>query len=217
MPEDSQQHRIIAFATSVLRSLLKSETVPEIISVSKTSTPPKFWWETAFVRVGGTALLSPLNYILISESSRPNPEGRRSELRNVTVVRQEVDVKNNMFESHCGFVGFIPETHVFQASCATGRAVNHVIRAFCGHLINFIRCINHDRLTFIVRLMGWSSGLGDSSLCDKCCYLSRARINRVCAQNGRGRVETKERGELGTGQSHRGIHKNNRSASSPHF
>lgn len=159
MSEDSQQHRIIAFATSVLCSLLKSETVPEIISASKTSTPPKFWWETAFVQVGGTASLSPLNYILIRESSRPNPEGRRSELRNVT--RQEVDVKSswNMVELRCAFVRFIPETHVFQASCATERAVNHVIRAFCGHLINFISCINHDRLTFIVWLMGWSVDL----------------------------------------------------------
>lgn len=195
MPEDSQQHCIIAFAPSVLHSLLKSQTVPEIISVSKRSTPPKFCWETAFVRVGGTTSLSPLNYILIRDSSRPNPEGRRSKLRNVTVACQEVDVKSprNMFESHCGFVRFVPETHVFQASCATGRAVNHVFRAFCGHLINFISCINHDRLTFIVWLMGWSSGLG----CDKCCYLSRARINRVCAQNGSGRLETKERGGTG--------------------
>lgn len=192
MPEDSQQHHIIAFATSVLCSLLKSETVPEIISVSETPTPPKFWWETAFVRVGGTALLSPLNYILIRESSRPNPVRRRSELRNIIVACQEMDVKSSwsmvkwgwQLQWGWGFVGFIPETHVFQANCATGRAVNHAIRAFCGHLINFISCINHGRLTFIVWLMGWSSGLGDSSLCDKCCYLFRARINR-------GRVETK--------------------------
>lgn len=201
-PGDRRQHRIIAFATSVLRSLLKSETVPEIISVSNTSTPPEFWWTTAFVQEGGTTSLSALNYIPIrvlkAKSWRPTVRAstwNRSSPRCQSYPRT--------FEPHRGCAGFIPETYAFQARCATGTAVNHVITAFRGRLINFISCINHDSLTFIVRLMGWSSGLGDSSLCDKCCYLSRARINRVCAQNGTGRVERKERGNLGTGQSHR--------------
>lgn len=63
---------------------------------------------------------------------------------------------------------------------------------FCSHLINFISCVNHDSLTFIVEVMGWSCGLGDSSRGDKCCYLLRARINRVCVQKDTGRVRKKE-------------------------
>lgn len=47
----------------------------------------------------------------------------------------------------------------------------------------------------------------------------------MCARDGRGRVETKERGVLGTGQSHRGCcaptnvgsHEDDTSASCPHF
>lgn len=38
MPQDSQQHHIIAFVTSLPRSLLKSEAIPEIINVSITLT-----------------------------------------------------------------------------------------------------------------------------------------------------------------------------------
>lgn len=36
VPKDSQQHHIMAFATSLPHSLLKFETIPEIISVSNT-------------------------------------------------------------------------------------------------------------------------------------------------------------------------------------
>lgn len=113
-----------------------------------------------------------------------------------------------------------PRNALLQTSCATGRAVNHVIRAFCGNLINFISCINHDRLTFIVRLMGWSSGLGDSFLCDKCCYLSRARINRVRSERQREGWNQRK-----GGQAHRGccaptnvrIHTGDRNASCLYF
>lgn len=72
--QDSQQHHIIAFATSLPHSLLKSETIPEIIKVSDTHFG--FWCPKhqtlAFVQGSGTATLSPLNYISFEESSRPN-------------------------------------------------------------------------------------------------------------------------------------------------
>lgn len=84
-------------------------------------------------------------------------------------------------------------THIFQASWVNRTVLNHTITMFWSHLINFISCINHDSLTFIVEVMGWSCGLGDSSCGDKCCYLLRARLNRVCVQKDRGRVGKKEK------------------------
>lgn len=180
----------------------------------------------AFVRVGGTASLSPLNYILIRETSRPNPEGRRSELRNETIASPAAHVKSprNSFRAAVSW-GSSPKLTSFKQVVQWGGQWIMWSERSGGHLINFISCVNHDGLTFIVQLMGWSSGLGDSSLCDKCCYLLRARINRVCARDGRGRVETKERGVLGTGQSHRGCcaptnvgsREDDTSASCPHF
>lgn len=118
--------------------------------------------------------------------------------KNVALHCQVVDdkISQNMCEPHSA--AFFPETHVSQASCVNGTVVNHAITVFCSHLINFISCINHDSLTFIVELMGWSCGLGDSSRGDKCCYLLRARINKACVQKDRGRVEKKEKKKLDT-------------------
>lgn len=187
VPKDSQQHHIIAFATSLPHSLLKSETIPEIISVSNTSTHLKFWWQKhqtmAFVQGSGTATLSPLNNIFFEESSRPNHKGWWPRLQKCNRTLPSggwQDFSKHVWTTQCGF-----HPRNSQASCAKRTIVNHAITVFCSHLINFISCINHDSLTFIVEPMSWSCGLGDSSRGDKCCYLLRARINSVFRKTGR--------------------------------
>lgn len=94
---------------------------------------------------------------------------------------------------------FIPHNSYTLSKQDTSESNDYNVLGHCSHLINFISCINHDSLTFIVELMGWSCGLGDSSGGDKCCYLLRARINKVylnmcvCIQNDRGRVRKKRK------------------------
>lgn len=55
----------------------------------------------------------------------------------------------------------------------TGKVLYHAITMVWDSVatINFISHINHDSLTFIMRVMGLSYGRGDSSSGDKCCYL----------------------------------------------
>lgn len=199
--QDSQQHRIIAFATSLPRSLLKSETIPEIINASNTWTHLEIWWQIhqtmAFVQGSRTATLSALHYIFFEESSRPNHKGRWQRLQKCNCALPSggwQDVSQSVFTSQCRF--HPRRTHVFQASWVNRTILNHAITMSCSHLINFISCINHDSLTFIVEVMGWSCGLGDSSRGDKCCYLLRARINWVCVQKDRGRVGKKGKKKL---------------------
>lgn len=141
----------------------------------------------------GVGLLHYLHSIISSyeESSRPNHKDRWQWLQKF----------NWWWLTRCLKTSFslpLPVSsqthrHIFQASGVNRTIVNHAITMFCSHLINFISCINHDSLTFIVGVMGWSCGLGDSSRGDKCCYLLRARINMVCAQRDRGRAGEKEK------------------------
>lgn len=130
--QDSQQHHIIAFATSLPHSLLKYETIPEIIKVSNTSTHLGFWWQkhqtTAFVQGSGTATLSPLNYIFFEESSRPNHKDwwQRTQRCNCTLSnRGWQDVSQPVFTTQHWF--HPRHTNVFQESWVNRTVVNHAI------------------------------------------------------------------------------------------
>lgn len=140
---------------------------------------------TAFVQGSGTATLS-------LTSSLKSPQGhlikaddwdskKRKKKRNKT---------NTLYKKHRSrcpeMCCFIVETHLFfflkqvlrkrKKKIDSSESCDYSI---CSHLINFMRCINHDRLTFIEEPMVWSCGLGDSFRGDKCCYLFGARINAV--------------------------------------
>lgn len=181
-------------------SLLKSETIPEMIKVSNTSPHLGIWWQKhqtmAFVQGSGTATLSPLNYIFFEESSRPNHKEwwQRLQRCNYIVKRWLTRCLTTCFY-HPVLVS--SQTHTRLSSKLSkqdsSESRDYTVLGHCSHLIIFISCINHDSLTFIVEVMGWSRGLGDSSRGDKCCYLLRARINRVCVQKDRGRVGKKKK------------------------
>lgn len=137
VPQDSPQHHIIAFATSLPRSLLKSETSPEIIKVSDTSTHLGFWWQKhqtmAFVQGSGIATLSPLNYIFSEESSRPNHKDwwQRLQRCNCIIVKPWLTRCLTTCLNHPVLVSS-PDTQtlISEASWVNRTVVNHAITVF---------------------------------------------------------------------------------------
>ncbi len=149
----------------------------------------------AFVQGSGTATLSPLNYIFFKESSRPNHKDwwHRLQKSNFTFPNSGwLDVSQPFYL--CRLHSWQTHTHISLVSRVKRTIVHHAITMFFSHLINFISYINHDSLTFIVEVMGWSCGLRDSSCGDKCCYLLRARINTVLRKTEGGLDRRKKTG-----------------------
>lgn len=147
----------------------------------------------AFVQGSGTVTLSPLNYIFFEKSPRPNHKGWWQSLQRcncIIVERWLTRCLTTCFNTQFLFHPRHADTDLSSklSKQDSGESCDYNVLGHCSHLINFISCINHDNLTFIVEVMGWSCGLGDSSCGDKCCYLLWARINRVCVQKDRGRV-----------------------------
>lgn len=167
------------------------ESIPEIISVGNTSTHLIFWWQkhqtTAFVQGSGTATLSLTSSLkspqghLIKADDRDSEKRKKKRNKINTLYKKRwsrfPDMCCFILETHLFFFFFLKQ--VLQKRKKKIDSSESCDYSVCSHLINFMCCINHDRLTFIEEPMVWSCGLGDSFRGDKCCYLFGARINAV--------------------------------------